>query len=234
MRKKGYIIYKEEYDYDSIKYHDEYLWKQVTNILSYKELIQRLDPDILDNLLQNMELKPLRVIKEYINEYAGAISKVVPYYCIVYYNKDFYELSKGSINDIKRKYYYRAKKYNRTKKLLDSFWYYYKHDDYIYIPKFRVDPIYRSGYGNHVGCDKHCRHSGHIGSIRENYDSEYKEFFFNKLSKTYSRKVNWDEYRSSCKMRNWKKQYKVKKQYMIHLKKHCDVGYDFTEEDSSI
>ena len=97
MRKKGYIIYKEEYDYDSTKYHDEYLWKQITGILSYKELIRRLDPDILDNLLPNMELKPLRVIKEYVNEYVGTISKVVPYYCIVYYDKGFYELSEKSI-----------------------------------------------------------------------------------------------------------------------------------------
>jgi len=102
--------------------------------------------------------------------------------------------------------------------------------------EFRHDPVPgvisinhgKYNYGKHPTIN-----SGTLHTVKVNSDPEYPDYLVPKFTKSKIRKCSWDD-DCRCRTRNWKYQYKVSHQYMIHLNNHIDTFNPSEEETYSI
>lgn len=172
-------------------------WSRYSYIYTYKELIATLVKNHIDNFTLNMN--DIRI--EYISEF-----EYVKKYCIIVYeNDDWYNLSEEQLEAIKRDIYKYKKKNVRGYWITTNY--------LISKSRFRKDPIYRTGKRKHEG--RGCASAGIMYHIRMNTDVDYLDYRDNEY-RVYNL-CKFDRYRKQH-VRSWKQQYKIRKQWMIHLK----------------
>ena len=191
---KYYYICEKNRNYDTGRGE----WTRYSYLYTYKELIAVLAKARITNFVLNMNNTRIKHISEYEYKYEKE-------YCIIVYENDaWYDLSEEQLEAIKIDIY----KYSNTHR--QGYW---ATTQYLLNQNtFRKSPVYRTGKRKHIG--KGCSFAGILQHIRMNTDVDYKEY--DDHTRIYDM-CKFDRYRKEH-IRSWKYQYKVRKQWMIHLK----------------